>query len=177
MRTWLLWPSSPPASGSPPIATTRGFPVSAGGIHWRKARRRGRCLWAGLVLQPLAAHRPAVVRAVRGVARAPKYEQHSDRGQGHERENEGDLALDREHVEKSVSHSLFPLRPVNGTRLRRASSAENSSARSRGVWCQAAVSVRRVCVRRLVCLRSRRAPPLSGRPWDRTRRPTTAPAS
>ncbi|TMC74652.1 MAG: PAS domain S-box protein [Chloroflexi bacterium] len=67
-------------------------------------------LGPGLVLEPLAAHRTAVVRLVRRVARAPQHQNHPDDGQDDEREDEGDLAFTGEHVEKSISHSLIPLR-------------------------------------------------------------------
>ena len=63
-----------------------------------------------LVLQPPATHGAAIVGLVRCMARAPEHHDQADRGQNDEREHEGDLALNGEHVEKSVSHSLNPLR-------------------------------------------------------------------
>jgi hypothetical protein len=59
------------------------------------------------------------VRLVRRVARTPQHEDQAEGRQNDERKHEGDLTFDGEHVEKSVSHSLNPLRLLNGTRLRR----------------------------------------------------------
>jgi len=47
---------------------------------------------------------------VRRVARAPEHHDETEGRQNDEGEHEGDLALDGEHIQKSVSHSLNPLR-------------------------------------------------------------------
>src|SRR5205814_3903805 len=65
-----------------------------------------------LVPQPLTTHRAAVVRLVRRVARAPEHHDQADRRKNDEREHKGDLTFDGEHVEKRVTHSLNPLRPL-----------------------------------------------------------------
>src|SRR5438874_9144909 len=75
-------------------------------------RREARTLLERLVPEPLATHRAAVVRLVRRVARTPEHHDEADRRKDDEREHEGDLAFDGEHVEKSVTHSLIPLRPL-----------------------------------------------------------------
>jgi len=44
------------------------------------------------------------------VARAPEQHEQTDCGQNHKCQDKGNLTFNREHFEKSVTHSLFPLR-------------------------------------------------------------------
>jgi hypothetical protein len=44
------------------------------------------------------------------MARTPQQHEHADRSQDDERQDKSDLAISREHLKKSVSHSLNPLR-------------------------------------------------------------------
>lgn len=46
------------------------------------------------------------------MAWVPEHHDEANRRENHECENEGDLTFNGEHVEKSVSHSLNPLRLV-----------------------------------------------------------------
>src|SRR5207247_2012093 len=63
-------------------------------------------LWPGLLLQPAAAQRAAVVRAIRGVTRSPQHHEHADSAQHHRREHERDLSIRGEKIEKRRSHCL-----------------------------------------------------------------------